>query len=78
MKTFRTREVVLLECRHVSLSLCSRAVSPDVVCEAIVEVMRRNNWAKCASASLRCMLSHLRIVNIGKQHCVLSGPLLCK
>ena len=46
--TFTTRDVVMLECRHVSLSLCSQAVSPDVVCEAIAEVLRRNGWAKAA------------------------------
>ena len=48
MTTFNTRDVVMLECRHVSLSLCSQAVSPDVVCEAIVEVMQRNKWTRAA------------------------------
>ena len=48
MTTFRMRDMVMLECRHVSLSLCSRAVAPDVVCEAIAEVMRRNHWSRAA------------------------------
>ena len=48
MTTFQNRDIVLLECRHVSLSLCSGAVSPDVVCEAIVEVMQRNKWSRAA------------------------------
>lgn len=45
---FRTRDIVMLECRHVSLNLCSHAVSPDLVVEAIAEVLRRNKWQKAA------------------------------
>ncbi|MCJ1422508.1 hypothetical protein MMC29_000388 [Sticta canariensis] len=45
---FRTRDIVMLECRHVSLNLCSHAISPDVVVEAIAEVLRRNRWKTAA------------------------------
>ena len=48
IRTFRSRDMVMLECRHVSLSMCHRAVSPDVVCEAIAEVLRRNRWSQAA------------------------------
>ncbi|KAK9803224.1 hypothetical protein WJX73_006378 [Symbiochloris irregularis] len=48
MTSCRGRDMVLVECRHVSLSMCLRAVSPDVVCKAIVEILHRNNWTKAA------------------------------
>ena len=48
MKGYPMRPLVLLECRHISLSLCTRAVTPDVVAAALVEVMRRNCWPRAA------------------------------
>ena len=47
-RAFPGRPLVLLECRHVSLSLCTRAVTPDVVAQAIVQVLRSHHWP-CAA-----------------------------
>ncbi|KAK9809735.1 hypothetical protein WJX73_001115 [Symbiochloris irregularis] len=48
MRDYPMRPIVLLECPHVSLSLCSRAVTPDVVADAVVEVLRRRRWQRAA------------------------------
>lgn len=47
-RAFPMRPIVMLECRHISLSLCTRAVTPDTVMEAVVEMLRRNRWHKAA------------------------------
>ena len=48
MTNFRGRDMVLVECRHVYMSLCMHAKCPDVVCEAIKEIMQRNHWNTAA------------------------------
>ena len=48
MTSFRGRDMVLVECRHVSMSMCMRAKGPDVVCEVIAEIMKRHSCSKAA------------------------------
>ena len=44
-RAFNTRPMVLVECRHVSVNLTARAVTPDAVVAAMVQILRRHKWA---------------------------------
>ena len=48
MRAFSTRPMVLVDCRHVSINLTARAVTPDAVVAAMLAIMQRHKWASGA------------------------------
>ena len=55
-RLFSRRPMVLLECRHVSVTLRAAAVGPDKVVAALVEVLRRHGWSSAAFVGHSCDL----------------------
>lgn len=53
-RAFSSRPMVLLECRHVSVTLFAQAVGDDKVVAALVEVMRRHGWSRGAFVGHSC------------------------
>ena len=77
LRIFSTRPMVLVECRHVSITLCSRAIQPDAVVAAMVEIMRRHGWASAAFAGHSCATFAASLLYVVSQLCQLCAAAAC-